>query len=279
MDMSNTSHTFTMDKYIQAARRALANALPLLQDEGRQKLKRPVQISEKAPRDYQTDLDIRIEQRLVQTLRQAFPDHGIMAEEQAAHEGRGGMTWYIDPVDGTRNLLCGRPEIAISLALYEENRPLLAVIFLPARRLEILGHEGSRGLFVNAQPFTPPQPPPALDRALVGIPGDIRPGFTAADFFSLTRRIVPFVEGVRISGALAYDLAGMALGELAARISFSAKPVDVAAGVYLLKKVGGVVTDIRGNPYQITSKSILAAASPHLHEALLALLDGEAEQS
>jgi len=235
----------------------------------------PQQIEEKALSDYQTDLDLKVEDLIINHIVKKFPNDTIISEERGVLKGTSTKVWYIDPIDGTSNLIAGRPEIAISIGLYEDHMPRIAVLSLPCRGIEIAVSAPGQGLLINGSIFRPPEGVEYLEDAIVGIPGDLR---KQKDTFLLLRSVEKLarkVRGIRVTGALAYDLAAIALGELDARISLSAKAVDVAAGVILVREVQGIVTDAFGASWSLNSTSILAARSKTIHQQLLSLLREE----
>lgn len=231
---------------------------------------RPTEVRSKSPFDYYTNLDVVVESTIAKSIRERFPDHGIFGEERTRENLGSNHVWYIDPIDGTRNLISGRADFAVSLALYHEQRPVLGVIGMPCRGLTIAAHHEVEGLLVNEVPAPAKLDGASLSNAIVAVSGDLRrngPGFRTK-FLDIMNSLVPEVEAFRITGALAYDLAGMALGEISARISLQCKEVDVAASAFIAEHAGAVVTDMQGQPWSLQSKTILAASSRSLHDSL-----------
>ena len=89
-------------------------------------------IREKSRNDFVTEVDLQAEQTIVQILRHAYPDHGILAEE-GGHQAGDDFVWVIDPLDGTTNFLHGVPHFSISIALKHRGRLEQAVIYDPLR--------------------------------------------------------------------------------------------------------------------------------------------------
>ncbi len=250
-----------MNSPLEVALRAVAAAAPLLHRPLLGKPPTPAQVSEKAAHDYWTELDVAIERAVAGVVLEAFPDHTVHGEEVYTPAPGVPDVWYLDPIDGTRNLVAGRPEVAVSLAWYREGQPQVAVVQLPCRDLTLAADASRPGLIVNGAPFTPPAPP-TPDRALAGMAGDVRDPGDVDAFHPLFGTLARQFEGVRISGALGYDLACMALGELDARVSLHAKPVDVAAGALLVHQAGGVVGAPGGGPLDLHAPGVAAARSP-----------------
>ena len=89
----------------------------------------------KSPGDYVTSCDVSIEENLCKHIREAFPDHDIIAEEgQGFATHTSPYSWYLDPIDGTTNFIRLASEYAISIALYREEQPLLGVVWSKERR-------------------------------------------------------------------------------------------------------------------------------------------------
>lgn len=254
---------------LEVARAAGAQGMRLLtrSQQGRPAL--PSEVIEKRAGDYCTDLDLRIEEAIMRVIRTARPEDGIVPEESSEFRGVSGGTWYIDPIDGTANLIAGRPEIAVSIARYFDDQPTAAYIAMPLRGLELTASDDSTGVMMNGAGFFPTGAASSLSAATVAIPGDSRkqprPNVASRLFELLSRNST----SIRITGALAYDLASLVLGELDGRVSFSAKAVDVAAGSLLIAESGGKITDLRGNPWTPRSTCVVAARSPSLHAELL----------
>ena len=185
-------------------------------------------------------------------------------------------TWVVDAVDGSKNLAGGRPEVAVSVALYKKRAPEFGIIYLPYRRMTVKIAKGEN-LLVNEVEWTRRRPTPdQLKGAIVALPGDmarLRKKPTTHDLQRIMSELISEALAIRVTGALAYDLACLALGEIDARISTSAQLVDAAAGVLLVRETHGVVTDLDGNPWiPQVSKDMLAAASTALHAQILSLI-------
>src|SRR5207244_6068811 len=91
------------------------------------------------------------ERLILDTLRAAFPDHGIIAEESTASPGRDGHRWYVDPLDGTTNFAHGYPHFAVSIALAHEEEFLLGLVYDPLREESFTAVRGG-GARLNGAP-------------------------------------------------------------------------------------------------------------------------------
>ncbi|MCK6507100.1 inositol monophosphatase [Myxococcota bacterium] len=254
------------------ARQAVDQAMALLAGPLPTRPPRPDGVRDKEPHDYVTALDLACERTIAATLRAAFPGDAIAGEEEERAAQGARRVWHVDPVDGTRNLVAGRPEVAVSVALYVDDAPVVGVIGLPYRGLCLsASDEGAwlRGAPGQAPVPLPPLAPPPPRRTLVGLPGELRVADEARAIARLYGALVGRVEGIRVTGALGYDLATVALGELHARASLGAKPMDVAAGVLLVRRLGGVATDTTGAAYRLGSPGVVVGADAAAHALLL----------
>lgn len=143
------------------------------------------------------------------------------------------------------------------------------MVTLPCRGIQLAAHADTAGILLNGRRVNPSFTNPSLLGALVGVPGDVRKERYLDRLDEFIGRLVDGVEGFRVSGALAYDHASMVLGEMDARFSLSPKPVDCAAGVFLVTHLGGAVTDLVGRPWTPTSPDLLAAMSATMHQEIL----------
>jgi len=245
--------TAELEKFLEAAVQAAhAAGETLMAHRGR------VAVERKAGfRDLVTEADRAAEQVIREALSRAFPDHGILGEEEGEQPGNSGYRWLVDPLDGTTNFAHGLPHFAVSLALEAQGQGLLVgVVHMPA-----LGetYTAARGLgaFCNGRQLRVSSTE-RLDGCLTvtGFPHDVSPGRPMnLDHMEV---IVRRTRGVRIVGAAAVDLAYVAAGVLDAYWDLTNHAWDVAAGVLLVTEAGGQVTDMAGGPLELFRPRVLA---------------------
>lgn len=198
------------------------------------------------------------------------PDDGILGEERGTRAGTSGLTWVIDPIDGTRGFLAGTPTWGVLIALADAAGPFLGLIDQPhiGERFrgglgvaQMSGPHGSRRLAAR-----PPRP---LDQAIlfttfpeIGTPDD-RAAFA---------RVAARTRLVRY-GMDCYAYALIAAGQIDLVIEAGLEAYDVCAPIAVIEAAGGIVTDWQGRPAPQGGR-ILAAANPQVHAAALALLQG-----
>ncbi|OUM93300.1 MAG: hypothetical protein BAA04_13845 [Firmicutes bacterium ZCTH02-B6] len=221
-------------------------------------------------RDLVTEADRRAEAAIRNVLLQAFPDHGLLGEEEGERQGQSVYRWLVDPLDGTTNYAHGLPYFAVSLALLGQGDELLVgVVHMPALGETYSAVRGG-GAFCNGRRISVTGKE-HLDNCLLvtGFPNDVSPGRpTNVDHMeNLIRR----TRGVRILGAAAVDLAYVAAGVFDAYWDLSNQAWDVAAGVLLVSEAGGTVTDMTGASLNLYRPRILAS-NGRVHEQLLEVL-------
>ncbi len=230
----------------------------------------PARIENKSNyRDLVTQADLASEALLVERVRSVFPDHEIEAEEQTNDRDGGRPRWLIDPLDGTVNFVQRLPCFAVSMGVWADGEPQVAVVHLPVLRETYTAVLGG-GATLNGRPIGVSRSKGIRDAILAtGFAyrrSDLEPSNLEhfSSFFHEAR-------GLRRMGSAAIDLAFVADGRLDGYWEFHLSPHDVAAGGLLVQEAGGVVSDIHGHGDWLRGGSILAAG-PALHEAMLAHL-------
>ena len=237
-----------------------------------------------SPIDLVTSYDKEAETLIIERLKRAFPDHYYLAEEgeygKIAREQRDQYVWYIDPIDGTNNFAHGIPFFAVSLALYHENKPLFGLVHDPVRDEIFCGIAG-RGAYLSTQNGGQEQlavsGAESLAQSLLasGFPYDRHTSKqdNIAQFAAFLKR----VRGLRRMGAAALDLAYVAAGRLDGYWEYKLSSWDVAAGVLLVEEAGGAVTDLDGQPFQLTRAPEVVASNGRIHGKMLAVLADAAD--
>ena len=224
---------------------------------------------EKKPGDPVSEADLAVNDLLRERLRTRHPDDGWLSEESADEPARltARRVWIVDPIDGTRPFLRGRPEFAVCAGLAVDGRPRLAAVFNPATDefFDALAGGGARcnGVAIAVS-----------DRA------ELAGAHISSNQTTVTRHLAePDGAPIRIAklGSIAYRLALVARGRHDACVSLAGKSDwDLAAAELLVSEAGGRVTDPSGEPFQYNRESIrhpgVIAAGPKLHAVLMATL-------
>ncbi|MGH3440511.1 MAG: inositol monophosphatase family protein [Nitriliruptorales bacterium] len=216
-----------------------------------------------------SEADHAAERHITAGLLEARPDDGILGEEDAANRpGTTGVTWVIDPLDGTVNFLYAIPVWCVSIACRDAAGGLVGVVRDPDRGETFAARRGA-GATLNGRPIAV-NAVADLSRALIATgfsyDAEVRrvQGAWAADLLGRARDL-------RRGGAAALDLAWAAAGRHDAFYEFGLKPWDLAAGAVLVEEAGGRSStrevEVAGRP------GVLAAAgAPAVHDQLVAWL-------
>lgn len=196
------------------------------------------------------------------------PDDGILGEEHGTIKGSSGLTWVLDPIDGTRGYISGSPTWGVLIALSDVSGPLLGIIDQPyigerfmggAGRAETIGPMGKAPLKTsNTQELS--------EATLFTTFPEIGSLAERAAF----ERVEPEVKLTRY-GCDCYAYALLAGGHIDLVIEAKLAPYDIQAPIAVIEAAGGIVTNWQGGPAHMGSTA-LAAATPELHAAALALL-------
>jgi myo-inositol-1(or 4)-monophosphatase len=226
--------------------------------------------------DLVTEADRASERLIVERLRQAFPEHGILGEEGTREHSGAEFLWHVDPLDGTTNFSHGFPVFCVSLGL--EHRPpglaadadgaLIAGVIHDPLRNETFSAAKGEGARLNGKPMH------------VSRVGELAESLVATGFPSHKRHDNPNIHfyqqftlrshGVRRAGSAALDLAYVACGRFDAYWEFNLNSWDTAAGALLVQEAGGRISDFSGGPFQLASREVLAT-NGRLHTEMLGL--------
>ncbi|HTR85677.1 MAG TPA: inositol monophosphatase family protein [Reyranella sp.] len=225
-----------------------------------------LQVSAKGPADFVSRADIMAERTLRKELERTRPEYGFLGEEGGEVKGTGEIgsrnRWIADPLDGTTNFLHGVPHFAISLALERDGEVIAGVIYNPISD-ELFWTEKGNGAFIDTPNARSRRlrvsARKEMNQALIGtgIPQKGRGDHSA--YLKKLEAVMGQTAGVRRWGAAALDFAFVAAGRYDAFFEFNLAPWDVAAGVLMVREAGGLVTDIKGQPYELGGPSILAS--------------------
>ena len=236
------------------------------------KFGRSLQVSNKGDIDLVTEADIAAERLIVELIRSHHPRHAILTEESGDVVSLGDAgseyKWIIDPLDGTTNYAHGYSVFCVSIALEQEGRVVVGVVYDPTRD-ELFAAERGQGATLNGRGLRVSETA-ELNGALLctGFPYDVR---DRGDFARHFRNFIMRAQSVRRDGAAALDLAYVAAGRFDAFYEEGLRPWDVAAGVLLVEEAGGRVTHYDGSPFRIYTPPI-AASNGLIHEAMLEVL-------
>jgi myo-inositol-1(or 4)-monophosphatase len=216
------------------------------------------------------------EKLITDALTADRPGDGLLGEEGASRPSATGLTWVIDPLDGTVNYLYGRPDWCVSIAVEDATGALAGVVHQPRTGTTWSAIRGAgayrddtttyQTVWYGGQRLGPPRQV-GLEAALVGTGFSYLPERRAEQAGHLSR-LLPAVRDIRRGGSAALDLCSVADGTSDAYYEHVIQPWDVAAGALIAREAGATV--VRG-PGTDFPQGILAAA-PSVAAPLLELL-------
>ncbi len=213
-----------------------------------------------------TIADQETEQAIRAAIETRFPSHGIFGEEFGKRNADAEFTWIIDPIDGTRSFICGVPLFGMLLGVLEDGVPVAGVIRMPALG-ETYGGCRDGGATMNGQPISCRRVKPGQSRLFINEAirmVDREP--------ALLKRLMGFGHTRRFFNDC-YAFALLAAGQIDAVVDFDLQPYDYLPVVTVIEAAGGIITDWHGEKLGLKSDgTLVAAATPELHEELIALL-------
>lgn len=230
-----------------------------------------VRVSQKQVNDFVTEVDHASERAIIDTLLEAYPGHGFLAEESGQTRGNkdSDFIWIIDPLDGTTNFIHGFPVYCVSIALAVRGKIEQAVIYDPTRNDLFTASKG-RGAFLNDRRIRVSKRT-RLQECLISTGFPFRKGDNFSLYLQMMGEVMQRTAGLRRPGAAALDLAYVAAGFSDGFFETGLQPWDVAAGSLLVTEAGGLVGNFTGEADFLYQKECVAGA-PRVYGQLVSLL-------
>ena len=234
-----------------------------------------LKIEYKGEADLVTAADRAAEVLIRDRIRQQWPAHDVLGEEQGLSDLGSEYRWYVDPLDGTTNFAHGYPVFCVSLGLErlvperrssgQPGERIAAVIYDPTRD-ELFSAEQGRGAQLNGEAIHVSKTATLRESLLAtGFPSQKRHKNPNIFFY---HQITLHTHGVRRAGSAALDLCNVASGRYDGFWEFNLNPWDTAAGVLIVEEAGGKVTRFDGSPFEINSRETVAS-NGLIHSAML----------
>jgi myo-inositol-1(or 4)-monophosphatase len=230
-----------------------------------------LKVGSKGPNDFVTEVDRAAEQAIIDILLEAYPGHGILAEESGRERGaqHSEFTWIIDPLDGTTNFLHGFPVYAVSIALAHRHQVQQAVVYDPTRNDLFIASRG-RGAFLNDRRLRVSKRTRLAD-ALIGTGFPFRKGDNFKRYLKMFEEVMQNCAGLRRPGAAALDLCYVAAGYYDGFFETGLSPWDLAAGSLMITEAGGLVGNFTGEADYLYQRE-LVAGNPKVYGQLVQML-------
>jgi myo-inositol-1(or 4)-monophosphatase len=220
-----------------------------------------------SPTDLVTEMDRASEQLIRQIILAARPDDGLTGEEGSARPSRSGVSWLIDPIDGTTNYVRGIPNFCISIAAVAAGETVVGVVCDPTLD-ETFTAIRNRGAALNGAPIACSSAP--LAEAIIGT-GFSYSAARRAQQAEVLRAVLPAVGDIRRPGSAAVSLCWVACGRLDAFYEAGLQPWDFAAGALIAQEAGA---DVHASGPDQADDDLVIASAPTLTAGLRRILAG-----
>ncbi len=227
-------------------------------------------IKSKGVHNLVTYVDKESEKIIVSQLKTILPEAGFIAEEDQSLEMADTYNWVIDPLDGTTNYIHGLPPYSVSIALIEEGKPIIGVVF-EVNLDECFYAWKNGGAYLNGGKIHVSETKKLADSLLAT-------GFPYYDYsllpkyMTLLSDLMQSTRGIRRLGSAAVDLAYIACGRFDLFYEYGLNAWDVAAGICIVEQAGGNVTDFNfGNNHVFGGE--LVASNKYTHNEFITKLN------
>ena len=236
------------------------------------------EISHKGTVDLVTQYDVAVENLLKKSISSLLPEHTIIGEESSDEFRRAQKAVYIDPIDGTTNFVHKIPFCAISVGIWEEDKPVAGIVYNPILN-ELFYAKRGEGAMFNDRPVSVSNVTDLQQSLLAtGFPyTKVERGRDFRWVLETMRNLLPVTQDIRRLGAAAIDLCYVANGTFDAFYECNLKPWDVAAGILLVEEAGGKISNHTGAEYRL-GDPIIVASNGKNHDKLLAGLAAYGEE-
>lgn len=233
----------------------------------------PRKVSKKGKTDLFTEIDLKNEETIKKYLTKRYPKFAFLGEESNSFEDKD-FSWIVDPIDGTSNFIHGYPFYCVSIGLAYKGYPILGVVYAPLTNAVYKAHIKSKA-YKNGKVINVSSSGKLIESLIIT-------GFyynTATDENFLNNRMIDFENMVRNSlavrrdGSAALDICMVAEGAADGFFEFGLSAWDICASTIILKRAGGIVTNINMKEYDIFSKKQYIASNKKIHKEMLKTLE------
>lgn len=227
-------------------------------------------VESKADESPVTIADRGVEKHLRDLIEARFPDHGIAGEEFGLKAPGADYVWSLDPIDGTKAFITGRPTFGTLICVTERKAPLVGVVDCPILNERWVGGPGL-ATTLNGNPLQA-RPPRTLAEATLATtsPHMFKQSWERNAFERLRAEVK-----LPLYGGDCHNYGLVALGTIDLVVEADLNDYDYLAPAAVIAGAGGLVTDWDGNPVALGSTSrVLAARTPELHAQALTRLQG-----
>lgn len=222
-------------------------------------------VTKSSPTDFVTQMDSASETLIRQIIMEARPDDGIIGEEGTSLISRSGVSWVVDPIDGTTNYLRGMPNYSVSIAAIRDDETLVGVVYDPSLD-ETFSAISGQGATLNGRSITCSTA--LLQEAIIGT-GFSYLSSNRARQAEILHVLLPFVGDIRRPGSAAVSLCWVACGRLDAFYEKGLQQWDYAAGALIASEAGA---DVSGIEQKVLQDRLIVASAPSITSELREML-------
>ncbi|MHB8062277.1 MAG: inositol monophosphatase family protein [Ruminiclostridium sp.] len=225
-------------------------------------------LSKSGTANFVTEIDLKVQDIIVNKLKQILPESSVIAEEtKASTFSLSKYTWILDPVDGTTNLMYGFKYSAIALGLIVEGVPYAGIVYNPYLK-EVFTAQKGKGAFVNGQPIEVTKNQMLADSLITFGTSPYDRGKTD-ETFRITKKVFSKCRDVRRTGSAALDICNVAAGRMDGFFEMELQPWDYAGASIILEEAGGKITDWQGKKLSYITKTAAIASNSYIHDELI----------
>ncbi len=218
----------------------------------------------KSKKDLVTSTDKKVEKMIIGRIKEKFPGHAIWGEESGKCDTKSDYLWIIDPIDGTTSFFHRQPFYSVSIAVQYKEKTILSAVYAPA--FDELFFATKDGAFLNDHPIFVSHTNHLVESVMATGFACLRNDQQVNNlpYFNV---LVPQLRDIRRYGSAAIDLCYVACGRLDGFWELNLNIYDIAAGVMILEKAGGKISDFKGT--KNFPEQGIVASNLLLHEAML----------
>lgn len=236
----------------------------------RERINEPLNIDTKAdPNDLVTSMDKHIENFFVEKIKEKFPQHLLFSEEGYGDEitSLDGIVWIIDPIDGTMNFVHQKRNFAISVGIYIDGIGEIGFIY-DVMAGDLYSAIRGMGAYKNDEKLPMLSKEVTLNEALLGL-NHLWLCNNRYVEQQVMQSLVRKVRGSRTYGSAALEFAFVAEGVIDGYLSMQLSPWDIAAGTIIVHEVGGLTTNMYGEPLNLLDKNSIFTCNPNIQQHII----------
>jgi myo-inositol-1(or 4)-monophosphatase len=203
-----------------------------------------------------------------------FQDFNLIAEESDNANIEFNNSIIIDPIDGTTNFVNGVPHTAISVGVYKNKKPYIAVVYNPILD-ELYTAKKGKGAYLNGKKLEVSLEND-FQKSLIATGFPYTSGSSEDDLNDVIKKIkiiLPLCQDIRRLGSASLDLCYIAKGTYEGYYEMNLKAWDVSAGILILTEAGGIVSNIKGKKYKLFEDKYIVASNGKIHKEFITNLN------